>query len=48
VAQQRVAVEGADRREAGVAGSGAAPAVGLEVVEERADQRCVELVKIEL
>jgi hypothetical protein len=44
VAQHAVAVEGADRCQAGVAGPGAAPAVGLEMIEERADQRRVELV----
>jgi len=48
VAQRAVAVEGADRRQARVAGPGAAPALGLEVIQERADQRRVELVEIEL
>ena len=48
VAQHAVAVEGADRGQAGVAGPGAAPAVGFEVVEERADQRRVELAEVEL
>jgi len=36
VAQHAVPVEGADRGQAGVAGPGAAPVVGFEVVEERA------------
>jgi hypothetical protein len=48
VAQQAVAVEGADRREAGVARPGAAPAVGLEVIQERADQARVELARSSL
>jgi hypothetical protein len=39
MAHQAVAVEGADRGQARVAGSGAAAAVGLEVVQERAAQR---------
>ena len=48
VAQEAVAVEGADRREAGVASPGGAPAVGLEVLQERADERRVELAEVKL
>ena len=47
VAQHAVAVEGADRGQARVAGPGAAAAVGFEVVQERADQRRVELGQVE-
>ena len=47
VAQHAVPVERADRGQSRVAGPGAAPAVGLEVLEERADQRRVELAEIE-
>lgn len=43
MAHQAVAVEGADRGQARVAGPGAAAAVGLEVVEGRADQRRIQL-----
>jgi hypothetical protein len=48
VTQQAIAVEGADRGQARVAGPRAAPAVGLEVIQERADQRRVELAEIEV
>jgi hypothetical protein len=48
VAQHAVAVEGANGRQAGVARPGAAPAVGLEVLQERADQARVELAEVKL
>jgi len=41
-------VEGVDRPQAGVARPGAVAAVLLEVPEERADQRCVEIVDVQL
>ena len=48
MAQGRVAEQGADRSEAGVAGAGAvAPAV-FEVVQEAADQRGVQVGDVEL
>ena len=47
VSERRVAVERVDRREPVVAGSDAVAARLLEVVEERADQRRVELVDVE-
>jgi hypothetical protein len=47
VAQHAVAIEGADPGQAGVARPGPTPAVSFEVVEERADQRRVELAEIE-
>jgi len=47
VTRHAVPVAGADCGQAGVAASGAAPAVGFDVVEERADQPCVELVELE-
>jgi hypothetical protein len=47
VTRHAVAVEGADGGQAGVAGAGAASAVAFEVVEERGDQRRIELVEIE-
>ena len=48
VTQHAVPVERPDRCQTGVAGPGAAPAVGFEVVEERADQPRVELAEVEL
>ena len=42
------AEERVDRREAGVAGLDAAAAVVLQVLEERADQRGVEVLEVEL
>jgi hypothetical protein len=47
VTQHAVAVEGADSGQPGVASPRAAAAVGLEVIEERADQRRIELVELE-
>jgi len=47
VTQQAVAVEGADSGQPGVARPRAAAAVGLEVIQERADQRRVELAEVE-
>ena len=47
VAQRGVPVERVDRRQPGVAGAGAVAAVVLEVVEERADQRRVEVGEVE-
>jgi hypothetical protein len=44
-ADSDVAEEGVDGREAGVAGPYAVLAVDLQVLEERRDQRCAELVK---
>ena len=41
-------VERVDRAEAGVAGAGTVAAVAFEVGEERADQRCVEVVDVQL
>ncbi|HSO98555.1 MAG TPA: hypothetical protein VLP43_06355, partial [Solirubrobacteraceae bacterium] len=43
-----VAVEGVDRAEPGVAGAHAVAAVVFEVGKERADQRRVEIVEVEL
>lgn len=37
----------ADRGEAGVAGAGAVAAIALEVVQEAADERCVEVCYVE-
>jgi hypothetical protein len=37
-----------DRRQPGVAGPGAVAPFGLEVLEERADQRCVEVSEVQL
>jgi hypothetical protein len=48
VFQCRVPVEGVDRAEPGVAAAGAVAAVVFEVGEERADQRRVKVVDIEL
>jgi hypothetical protein len=47
MAQQAVAVERADRGQARVARPWAAAAVGFEVVEERADQRRIQLGQVE-
>jgi hypothetical protein len=41
-------VERVDRAEAGVAGAGTVAAVAFEVGKERADQRCVEVVDVQL
>jgi hypothetical protein len=46
VTQHAVPVEGADGGQTGIAGPSAAPAVGFEVVEERAHQRRIELAEI--
>ena len=46
--QGGVAVERVDRRQAGVAGRGRVAALVLEVVEERADQRRVEVGEVQL
>ena len=48
VAQGRVGEHGADRGQAGVAGAGAVAAVVLEVVQEAADQRGVQVGDVEL
>ena len=48
VLQRREPVEGVDRSEPGVAGSRAVAPVVFEVVEERADQRRVEIVEVQL
>ena len=48
VAQRRVAVERVDRGEPCVAGLGAVAAVLFEVVEERSDQRRVEVGEVQL
>ncbi len=48
VSQGGVAVERVDRCEPLVAGPGAVPALGLEVIEERADQRRVQVGEVEL
>jgi hypothetical protein len=48
VTQHAVPVEGADRRQPRVAGPGNAPSVGLQVVEERANQRRIEMTEIKL
>jgi hypothetical protein len=48
VAQRGVAVKRVDRREPGVAGSGTVAAVVFEVVQERADQRRVEVGEVQL
>jgi hypothetical protein len=48
VFERSEAVEGVDRPEPGVAGPGAVAPVLLEVVEERADQRRVEIVDVQL
>jgi hypothetical protein len=45
--QRAVVEERVDGGEAGVAGAGAVAAVGLEVLEERADRRCVQLRELE-
>jgi hypothetical protein len=47
VAQSGVAEQRVDRREPGVPGRGAVPALAVEVSEERADQRCVEVGEVE-
>ena len=47
VAQRGVAEQRVDRGQARVAGAGAVAAVALEVVEERADQRRVEIRDVE-
>ena len=47
VLECRVAVHRVDRREAGVAGSGAVAPFDFEVVEERSDHRGVEVVEVE-
>ena len=47
VAQRGVAEQRVDRGQAGVAGADAVAALVLEVVEERADQRRVEVVEVE-
>ena len=47
VTQQAVPIERPDRGQPGVPRPGPAPAVSFEVVEERADQRRVELAEIE-
>ena len=46
--ERREPVEGVDRPEAGVAGPGAVAAVLFEVGEERADQRRVKIVDVQL
>ena len=48
VLQRREPVEGVDRPEPGVAGPGTVAPCLLEMVEERADQRSVEIVDVEL
>ena len=48
VAQRRVAEEGADGGQPGVAGAGAVVALVFEVVEEGADQRGVQVGEVEL
>ena len=48
VLERREPVEGVDRPEAGVAGSRAVAPVFFEVLEERADQRRVEIVDVQL
>jgi len=48
VAQGGVAVERVDRRQPGVAGPRAVASVFFEVFEERADQRRVEVVEVQL
>ena len=48
VAQRAVAKQRADRGQAGVAGAGRVAALVLEVVEERADQRGVEVVDVQI
>ena len=48
VLQRREPVEGVDRSEPGVAGPGAVAPCLLEMVEERADQRSVDIVDVEL
>ena len=47
MSQRGVLAEGVDRRQAVVAGAGAVASGLLEVVEERADQRRVEIVDVE-
>ena len=48
VLERRVPVEGMDRPQAGVAGSRAVAPVFFEMLEERADQRRVEIVDVQL
>ena len=47
VAQRGVAEQRVDRGEPGVAGADAVAALVLEVVQERADQRRVEIVDVQ-
>ena len=48
VAERGEAEHRVDRRQARVAGAGAVAALVLEVIEERRDQRCVEILDLEL
>ena len=48
VPERGVAAERVDRGEPGVAGPGTVATIMLEVVEERADQRRVEIIEVKL
>jgi hypothetical protein len=48
MAQTRVAKQGVDRGQTGVAGAGAVAAPVLEVVEERGDQRRIQVGEVQL
>ena len=48
VTQRGVAKQRADRGQARVAGADRVAALVLEVIEERADQRCLEIVEVEI
>ena len=45
--QRRTVEQGSDRGQAEVPGPGAVAALGLEVLEERGDQRRVEVVRVQ-
>jgi len=45
--QRRVAEQGVDRGESGVSGADAVAALVLEVIQEAADHRCVQLVDVQ-
>jgi len=48
VLQRGIPVEGVDRRQAVVAGAGSVAAIGIEVGEERADQRRIQILEVQL